>query len=81
MSNPMVEHRLVLKYIRADGCDMTAEADIVESGLVIRALVSKGIEINEADEVLNAWVDNLDDTKAFIDSLNGVDPDPDGEAW
>ena len=53
MSGPMEQHRLVLKYIRADGCDMTAEVDIVESGIVIRALVSKGIEINEADEPPN----------------------------
>ena len=65
------EHRLVLKYIRDDGCDLMAEADICEDGLSIRAIVNQGISIEDAHIILERWVSTLDGTKEFIEAFEG----------
>ncbi len=62
-------HRLVLKYIRDDGCDLMAEAEIFEDGLSVRAIVSRGISMEDAHIIIERWVSTLDGTREFIEAF------------
>jgi hypothetical protein len=50
---------MVLKYVRADGCDLVAEVVEGEGGLTVQAMVAEGISIEEADEVIDGWLECL----------------------
>lgn len=52
-------HRMVLKYVREDGCDLVAEVAVREGSLTVQAMVSDGISIEEADEVIDGWLECL----------------------
>lgn len=50
---------MVLKYIREDGCDLVAEVAMEEGSLAVQAMVAEGITIEEADSVIERWLDDL----------------------
>ena len=59
----------MLKYSRDDGCDLMAEADICEDGLSVKAIVNRGISIEDAHIILEKWVSTLDGARDFIEAF------------
>tara|TARA_Y100001973_G_C5178434_1_gene323452 strand:- start:234 stop:449 length:216 start_codon:yes stop_codon:yes gene_type:complete len=63
------DHRLVLKYIRDDGCDLMAEAEMLDDGVSVRAIVSRGISTEDAHIIIERWVSTLDGARDFIEAF------------